>query len=491
MNGLVDYTLSIIGNYYTESVLAPGLYQRTISDDIACLSVQCFWYFLCSLYPLVNRLRRTKITTQQPVKKSVPKVHKNTNAIKRIRYTAGSGDRKSRAPLKEEVTERIEKTKILVIITFLACINIMNKVIMYKSLEYTTYPTMAIVRSFRIFPLSLGRRESKGIFPGGMISVVVALVGIFTYVFSREERTENLFFLQRLAQDHKNIECLQPETKRKLIRMALRFLDLSIRKSKHSFHGITEEEENFVSGILQGTPQIHPYLYPLDQQGRFFKGLIRAYHNQSVDSKSVSELFHHIDHLDTPEAQVPISHLIYSFCSLVSIDKNSLYFKVFLERNKINAAVLLTIHSWLEILLESGQVVLFKMYSIDYQYILYGTNLLSSVICWSILLLTGYPKRNMYRYIRRDVFMATFTLSLTRVFSFSEKNKGSIHQMSMQIGRKFFSLLMSLVFFGHDFNLGHCIGILLMFLGCLMNLNMHSVLLSRWTFQGHLKRRCI
>ncbi|KAI5187124.1 hypothetical protein NEHOM01_1950 [Nematocida homosporus] len=551
-NGLLDYLTSILGGYYTEQALVKDVLYR---DCFACLVpilMQSGIHLVCSLYPFVMQRRRRRVREARGMVKYV-RGSGGRHQIKRVKLHAMPVPARALAlALREHLeyrAERVEKLVILLMMAGLAVVAVVSKLVMYEALKYTTFTTLGIVRSFRLFPVSLTSGHWNGHRPAGKkVAVMAATMGIFIYIFSPEERVENIHFLKNILPGRKP-NLMTAEDKQRLIRSGLRFLEWTdminrpkaslgsqpfylmpyylikqvcgVRKSKLGLGlgRVSREDENqvrndeclarvsytpdqivalsleeqFIVQLLAGeVPKQHLNLSPHIYSRLHYRGLLAVMQGSQHEDPRVVEILTRVSSgRKDPQTERVVNALSISLLRIICTGPNILLFKAYLEKKKILAAILLALNSWLEVALEAGLVVLFKMYHIEYGCISYGVNLISVLLTYAFLVLYGYSPGDMYACVTRDRILSSLFGSLSRFFSYQDGDRNyPVLRTSLQIGRKFFSLLMSTIFFRHDFNVGHCIGILLMFIGSIMNVGLHSVLLSRWTFSGHLKRRC-
>ncbi|OAG31832.1 hypothetical protein NEDG_00307 [Nematocida displodere] len=528
--GLLDYALSVIGSYYTESILIAPITKRSLLDDLGCLTVQSFCYFICPLYPFLMALgKRTKdCFSRAPPKtrgKKQDKVHLPLSWSHSSLCKPAGKRQKQENVKKAPSSSSGEKAKIVLFVAVLAVLNICNRLLLCKSLEYTTYPIIGIVRTFRVFPVSLDAQQDKRQPPRSLANsagVAMGMVGIFSYIFSPEEKVENIYFLGQVLKSGKP-EGLRNNDMRNIIRLSLRFLHYHMGKGTEKKES---EEEVFMTQIYNGERAKQDFFLPIKEQAaRYYHGLVSLYvsnpnfsgvssfsgvsrHSstsktpkalEKPDSKpdhkpetTTEKVFREIVNIGNGPNHPAVTQLAYSFIRMICTGNNPRYFRAFLERRKINAAVLLTLFSWTEMILDAGQVTLANVYGIDHLYILYGVNIFSSLLGCGVLAFARYPEERMLQYIRRDVILSAFALSLTRMFSYKDVDKKyPMVKIGLHIGKRFFALFTSIIFFGHDFNAGHVFGIVLVFIACLLYLDMNEVLLSRWSFQGLLKRRSL
>ncbi|KAI5191432.1 hypothetical protein NEMIN01_1508 [Nematocida minor] len=484
-NNLGEYVLKILNAYYTESMLTCGIVRRDFCDDSAMLASQSMVFFGFSLACLMTGVRRKNFRIKRHGDESAKA--KGGRAVKKTKLTERNVEEDKKKDL--DLKERLEKIRLIILLILLAGVNIFNKLMLYKGLQYISFPTMAIVRSFRLFPTPLGI-VGHDLTSRSTLSVLIAAMGIFTYIFSKEEKVENIHFLAKVAESN-DFRILHNSDKIKIIRLGLRFLYNYVGKDLRSFKPM-QEEELFLQSILNNRLPAQNYSLSLKEQGaRYYKNLLLFHANCPVDPnrKEAEEIFEKI--IKSKGSATPeMNNLAFSLIKMICTQENTIYFQAFLEKRKISAAVFLCVHSWMEVALEGGQVFLCKKFGIQYEFVITAVNLLSATILSGILFNTSRGIGVILKNFRKDMFISSFTSAYIRLFlTKTAIEKMDDSRMGLQIGMKFFSLFISVIFYNHDFNLGHVLGTFLMFVGCLVNLNLHNILLSRWTLSGHLRRK--
>ncbi|KAH9385558.1 uncharacterized protein NEMAJ01_0454 [Nematocida major] len=487
-NNLGEYALKILNSYYAESMLTPGVTQRHFLRDIAMFSAQSIVYFWASLFCLVSKTRKKHFVVKRCKLGSLfPKTARATKKQKVSESYAEKGPGST-----QDQKERVEKIILIFLLAVLACLNILNKILQCKSLEYVSFPTMSIVRSFRLFPTPLGvvrnRRQRMS-----MLSILLATAGMYVYIFSCEERVESLHFLRQLV-SLEDFRMLCHHDKIKIIRMTLQFMYYYTKADLLAGKG-PEEESAYMECILSGKQPAQDYSLPVkDQAARYYRSILLLYGNKPIpeDKRAAREVFKRVLDVEKKRGGSGADQLALSFIKLICTRPNTAYFQAFLERRKFDAAFYLALHSWMEVAFEAGQIFLCKEFGIPYEFVTTAVSLLSATVGAAVVAGMSHSLENANMNIRKDMVMSSIIFLYIRLFCTKEFcAEMDDTRMGLQIGMKFFSLLLSVMFYGHDFNLGHVSGVFLMFIGCLFNINMHTILLSRWTLSGHIRRKCL
>ncbi|KAI5155136.1 hypothetical protein NEPAR06_1575 [Nematocida parisii] len=487
---MFEYALRIIHSHYNESMLTFGVKEYRAMDGIMIIFMQSIVYIALSALSLAMNPRKKKFSTKPG--KSVDTAGKYSRVVKRTKTTDyGIDDIRSSHSLREHLNQ----CRLIITILALVAINISNKLMLYKSLDHMSYPMVAVIRSFRLFPSPLsiiGSIVSYRI----LMSTSMATIGIFIYLFSPEEGVESIYYLKKLnALD--DPRAIQEYDKVKIVRMSLRFLYFYARDVLSPYDA-SNEEDGFIDKIINNELPLQDYSRPLKEQARTYYRTLLLLHgdrgNEIIGKERIKTVFKKImgtnDKLYTPE----MNYLALSFIKMISTGKNDLYFHAFLEKRKIIAASYLAFHSLMEVAMETGQIIICQELGIQSDLFVFGINLLSAVSLCFILLLYSFHESDWSPSFKKDIFIASCALYYIRRLSSQESflsQRKDNTRMSLQIGMKFFSLFLSTIFYGHSFTIGQIIGLVFMFTSYLININMHSILLARWTLSGHLRKKCV
>ncbi|EHY65116.1 hypothetical protein NERG_01562 [Nematocida ausubeli] len=491
--GFGEYALRIIYGYYNESMITCGLRAYRFLDGVSIIFSQSIVYIGLSLFFLALHSRRRKNSSKRGQKHETQS-KKKTHQIKRPKVAEYGLDGLDRN--ESGLQRTLHQCKFVLMILCLVCINILNKLMLYKSMEYISYPTFSIIRSFRLFPAPqsiIGRSISYRM----KMSIGMATAGIFIYLFTREEKVESIRYLERLSTLH-DPRAIHEYDKVKIVRLSLRFLYFYTKKFLSS-SDVPCEEEAFIAGILKNELPPQDYAAPLkDQAQKYYKTLLLLHGNRSkevVGKAGIKEIFNKMARRNGNKSTPEIDYLALSFVKMICAGQNTSYFHAFLEQRKIAAAAYMAFHSIMEVALEAGQIVLCKRFGVQNDFITIIINLLGALVLCIVLLFHSSGLHDWICRFRKDLFLASSLLYYIRFLSTEEgtifTEKKDVNRMGLQIGVKFFSLLLSVVLYTHDFTLGHIVGLFLMFISYLININMHTVLLSRWTLSGHVRSRCL
>ncbi|KAI5170715.1 hypothetical protein NEFER03_0174 [Nematocida sp. LUAm3] len=484
-NEILSYILCTIGGYYAENTMSSSIRRRKKEEILSLISIQCLGYFLCFLFPLLSAAQRKGKTflvrTRRRAKERKPENHQ----VKRGKLETQQSKVEKETVVEHSYgyyTERKEKIGILVLLALLGAINITNQIVLYRSLEYTTYTITQVVRLFRMIPISLTFSSSNPrISREGKVSIVLAVLGAFMYIFSSNERIEDIYLLKRLVKNN-HTSALRTEDRTRIIRLFLRYLDYhagDIPKIEE------KQEKEFISDIINGiSKRGNENISIKECTNKYYRGLLSlSKGEQSEVGEKTKRVFIYLQK-KYPEKQEEesIKALSSSVLQIICQGKNAFMFKAFLEKDKISAGMHLALSSWLEVIFDLGVLILYRIYRIEEIYIRSGVNLLSSLFCWIYLFSSGFSSSFILRSITKDTFLSSACLEGAKLLMFHEiERKGLLFHIYLEIGKRFFSILLSVIFFKHGFYTGHCIGVLFMLVGCMVSLDSHSLLLSRWS----------
>lgn len=505
-SGIFDYVFGMLGDHFTEQFLLPPIRGRTILQSFLALFMQGLCNCLFFLYPLLQILKKRVIICKSLLEEGKRKEknaakHSQTKRICRKRYIpikrTKKGNKVEFIDYREDSTEKI---KVLILITILAILSILSKLFLYSSLEYTSYTTISIVRSFKLFPIPfilLSSNRNSNFSAKSRVSIIFIIIGVFTYIFAPSEKIENILFLQKIA-EHTTLSCLEMEDKFRLIRLFLQFFAYSSKDELLHTPQVLEEGL-FINQILSGHIPEQEREASIEMQiTKYYRGIVSLYKSDRVqESIEIHQLLEYLVKKGQKGQEKKKQQSIIDAFALVCIRtilnrRNSLYFKAFLERKKMIAGMLLFLHSWTELLLEAGQVTLFKLYTLEYSYFSYALNFFSALISWLVLCFSSCKGIQMHRNVPKSLLLSIIFVSLSRFFSFKiTGGRKPVLYTSLQLGKKFFSIVISTVFYCYNISIEHCMGLLFIFIGYMVDINMHMVLLSRKTFKGYLKRKCL
>lgn len=484
-DGVGKYVLKILNAYYKEGMFTWGVQTVQICDVVAVHAMQSVVFFGVSLFFLLSKAKSKHFRIKRRRKK-VEKVEV-WQIIKKAKITEESREEKQK--INMDIHERFEKIFLILLLACLTGIEICNKLVLHATLEYVSYPLVSIVRSFRLFPtplLDIGQELN----PQSTFSIITATMGIFIYIFSNEEKIESTEFLKRVSESH-NFDLLHPDDKIKIVRLGLRFLYSFCSDGDLNQTNSPGTASIFMQSILDGKMPDQDYTLPVKEQAiKYYKDLLLLHRNKPISPSQpeTAEVFKRLlanRNTDTPE----IEKLAFSFIKMIVSGNNSKYFKAFLAQRKISAGIFLILYSCLEILLETGQVFLSNKFRIQPEFVLTAMNLLSATSLLGVLLYNPLAINNTLKNYTRDMVGYTITFSYIKLFSKRDsKNKPYNRRIALHMMVKFFYLFLSIIFYRHDFNAGHILGIVLLIPGCLMNLNIQNIILSRWSLSGYLQK---
>lgn len=485
-SSLSEYVLKIVYAYYIEGILTWRVQKTRVCDIVVMHALQSIIFFGVSLFSLISRAKRKHFRIKRRRKKAEkPKI---VRIIKQARVAEDSKEEEGRGNMY--IRERFEKIFLIVVLGLLSGIDICNKLILYSVLEYTTYPIIGIARSFRLFPTPFGIL-GQGIPLQSTFSIATTTMGIFTYIFSCEERVEDVEFLKKVSDLH-DLGMLNADDRIKVIKLGLRFLCSCYSSESLEALCTSDKEPIFMKTILAHKLPEQEYALPIkDQVAIYYKNLLLLHKNKEIsqDHPEVTKVFERIlvdRNTTTPE----IEKLALSFIKMITAGNNTRSFQAFLEKRKINAGIFLTLHSCIEVVLETGQIFLCNKFRIQPEFAITAMNLLSATSILGVIIYYPQAIIDVLKIYKKNLLISTLTLSYIKLFA---RKSGIVpllnSRIGMQIGMKFFSLFLSIIFYGHEFSARHAIGIIIMIPGCLINLKNHNTLLSRWTLSGHLQRK--
>lgn len=513
--GLVIYALYILWGYYEEKVLTRAIKKRTLTEDLTLISLQCAGFaaiaFLFVLLPRQSLAQRLfaatglgdaldRIFGKQAGAPSMPPASPHALRKKFAFKTRPAVKRNKRQATVCEVESPLAKgLKVCLIVCVLSLINIASKASAYRSLDHTNYLLMLVVRSFRLLPVAVSRmlseRRTDLHFAKSQISALTVIFGTFIFVFGREEREENLEILLS-RKDLFRAEKFNDKRKRKLARGLLKFMSYKLSGSlDFSAEAQGAQEAAFMQGLLarergEAPSSPSPFLgdSPCHLDITEYRGLLCLYNNVRPPglSQSTQEVFRILNGPMSPQYRQTISSLVASLLEFISANSSPSLFNTFLEENKLKAGCLLWVYSWTEVCVGGGQKLLSKAYKVDFVLIFFYMNLLSMIMAFAMVYTSflfspgpGTFALLMLSHWKKDTLLLVLLNPLAKVLMYRTMAKrGAVTLLSIDIGRKFCSVLLSIVFYGHNFGLSQFAGLLLIFAGFIVDADINHMFLS-------------
>jgi len=491
-----EYVLGIMGNFYLENAFVTRLTMRSLKEDVSYVYSESLWLFLFSIYPLV-RINRKSLAKSKRIFQTKPRIAKLEKKNGKKQKIAGppTFEEKEALVIEEKENKTEKKHKKTMVVTAAICsgvLNVISKVLFYRSLNHTSFTVASMARVFRLIPVTtivIPERRSVNVRYKDVLSVLVVTLGVFMCVFSREEKMECPFYLLTLKGNEKYLHL---EEKMKIIRSALKFFASFNIPDKEGGEE-TREEKLFLEHLRGRRRSPQDLLLPVPEQIRlYYRGIVVFYRQGASRKKSpnlqrVCELLL----IKGKETEVVTENLVASFLGVICTEKNTQNYKSFIEKSKLDAGVLLTVFSWLNLACETGQIIIMKRYRMNYYYALYGINMCSWAFCH--LYMTSFEIDRLFScdFLSMKVVLAGMISTYSKINMTTEfKTNSPSLEVGTKIGMHFATFFLSVMFYYHDFNSGHCIGLALIFIGSLMNLELYTNIISRWSMRGYLNRKC-